>query len=131
MAVCAFWKVYEIHSIKTSIHRIQKQNVQPDSLNVREVEIYWRIKQVAIIFLAHVFCALPWMIDELREGFTGVKDTTFEKNALNLYTVNFILPSCIWIQLKYKDRKVNDIITTKEGERGRLIGAQGGELTRL
>ena len=63
---------------------------------------YWLLKFPAIIIFSYVACSIPWVINEIREGFKGNSSIPlFHSTSLLIYSLNFYFPSAICMYLRF------------------------------
>ena len=66
----------------------------------------WKIKLLAIIIFSYIGCSIPWVVNELWEGFQTDENNPFAHAvALLIYSLNFYFPSGICLYLKYIQRR--------------------------
>ena len=66
----------------------------------------WKLKFVTLLISSYFCCALPWVLNELREGIGGseMHTDTVHYAVLIIYSLNFYFPSGICMYIRFIQR---------------------------
>lgn len=109
--VIKYMKILQLHNTKKQLQlRYKKHYLRCTFVKPKGMRKCWKLKFVTIIIFSFICCSVPWLINELKEGFEAHAEGEhgheegmhmMHSVVLVIYSLNFYFPSAICMYVKF------------------------------